>query len=225
MIHGYELREKTILIHPILNFTFENVERRFLFHVQVPRFQTPLTWFRLFYYLYIIVRGTVTVKIYLQCTKIPMKLKKTIWTKISIWNVAVINRKRLYKTISCSVKTFIWLEFTYLFFTYIYLIFSTLLLRSIKIYYFKLTACVEVNVTFHVENLWPLYEPFQNKHLFSVILTSLAVILVYYVSSYSLKSTILFTELVISLNFQLKNSSSIFIVYNEDDLMGILHRL
>ena len=76
MIHGYELREKTILIHPILNFTFENVERRFLFHVQVPRFQTPLTWFRLFYYLYIIVRGTVTVKIYLQCTKIPMKLKK-----------------------------------------------------------------------------------------------------------------------------------------------------
>ena len=136
-----------------------------------------------------------------------------------------INRKRLYKTISCSVKIFIWLEFIYLFFTRIYLIFSTLLLRSIKIYYFKLTACVEVNVTFHVENLWPLYEPFQNKHLFSVILTSLAVILVYYVSSYSLKSTILFTELVISLNFQFKNSSSIFIVYNQDDLMGILHSL
>ena len=149
----------------------------------------------------------------------------SLWNNVVALRLLTINRKWLYKTISCSVKIFIWLEFIYLFFTRIYLIFSTLLLRSIKIYYFKLTACVEVNVTFHVENLWPLYEPFQNKHLFSVILTSLAVILVYYVSSYSLKSTILFTELVISLNFQFKNSSSIFIVYNQDDLMGILHSL
>ena len=144
---------------------------------------------------------------------------KTSWIKFSsetsLRNTVVamrwktLNRQRLYKIVSCSVKILIWLEFTvgiYLFFTCIYLIFSTLLLRSKNIYYFKLTACVEVNVTFHVENLWPLYEPFQNKHLFSVILTSLAVILVYYVSSYSLKATILFTELVISLNCRRNNA-------------------
>ena len=121
------------------------------------------------------------------------------------------------------------LPLVFIYFLPVYIWFSQHFCWEVKnIYYFKLTACVEVNVTFHVENLWPLYEPFQNKHLFSVILTSLAVILVYYVSSYSLKATILFIELVISLNFQRNNAKynnilrlSVFDCWNSQSRMKV----